>query len=820
MSRAKAYSAIGKTRTTSRSRTDKTYYGQGYRPLPSSYAKRQWYKTPFTITLLVGVIVSLLAGFGWYRSLRNQEKATFYDQASAAENQIGIAFRSDTTYLSAQRALMSTFPNITNKVFADWYRTSDIGPKSIGYVGFSYIVRVPNSDLYNFASQLYSDQPYGISVPNPANYQVYPNGLRPSYCLMKLGYLVGKSLYKTEATFDYCDPIGKASPFPAAFSSSENSASLKVIPPIAGYANEFFIVAPVYQSSTVPATVIGRQSGIRGWVLGGFSISKVLGYAAKTIPHAQISLYLHQNGTSVEVGQYNSAPSGLSVMTISTGLDSIWTVEFSESTGLAALIQGIVVMLFGLILTAGLVILIRMLARTREKAYELVDERTGELKHMALHDPLTGLPNRALVIDRAAQMLARTKREDIDIGVLFVDLDNFKDVNDTLGHQRGDQLLIAVASRLQAAIRPSDTVGRLGGDEFVVLVEDHSSEASPEEVADRILGVLARPFVLDEKEQIMLSVRASIGVAVGYRDNAENLLRDADIALYQAKQSGKSRYKLFKPEMQQALRDRLSHEMELRSALTNGEFFLEYQPVFDLKTLAISGVEALVRWRHPVHGVLFPVDFIPFAEETGVVGEIGNYVLQLACRQAAAWAAEGYQIPVSVNIAGQQLDSGEIVQDIRAALRSTKLEPSLLVLDLSEGILMRDADMMCKRLRELKQLGIGIAIDDFGTGYSSLAYLRRLPIDTLKIDGSFIKEVAGSPEGHALIRTLVQLGKTLGIGTLAEGIEDESQLTELQREQCDHGQGFLYSRPLSLDALKNLFVDNQSIARRPWPVNG
>ncbi len=786
----------------------------------SSYSKQRWYTTPFAITLILCVIISFFIGFGWYRAARNQEKSSFYAQAAAAQDQIGVAFRSDIGYLEAERALITTFPNITNKIFANWYSTTSIGPRSIGNVGFSYIVRVPNSGLYNFASKLYQDPPYGIKVPPPSSYAVYPPGARSSYCLMKIGYVAAKPLYATEVNFDYCDPSLNGTPFPKAFATAEDRATFVVIPPVGKYTKEFFMIAPVYRGDVVPSTLSGRQSQLTGWVLSAFSVAKILSFVAKTIPNTGISLYLNTSGSTTKVGQYRSVNSGPFAINISLDVDSVWQVDFSRNSSFGPLIQGAGITLLGLILTAALVILIRMLAKTREKAYELVDERTGELKRMALHDPLTGLPNRALVIDRATQLLARTKREDMDVGVLFIDLDNFKDVNDTLGHQRGDQLLVAVASRLTAAVRPSDTVGRLGGDEFVVLLEDHSGEASPEEVADRILGILSRPFILDEKEQIMLSVRASIGIAIGYRENADNLLRDADIALYQAKQSGKSRYKLFKPEMQQALKERMAHEMELRTALTNGEFFLEYQPVFDLKTLSVSGVEALVRWRHPKHGVLFPIDFIPFAEETGVVGEIGTYVLQLACRQAAAWANQGYPIPISVNISGQQLDSGEIIQDVKAVLRSSKLDAGLLVLDLSEGILMRDADMMSRRLRELKQLGVGIAIDDFGTGYSSLAYLRRLPIDTLKIDGSFIKEVAGSPEGHALIRTLVQLGKTLGIDTLAEGIEDESQLTELQREQCDYGQGFLYSRPLTPDALKDLLDRNQNSVRHIWPVNG
>ena len=284
------------------------------------------------------------------------------------------------------------------------------------------------------------------------------------------------------------------------------------------------------------------------------------------------------------------------------------------------------------------------------------------------------------------------------------------------------------------------------------------------------------------------------------------------MALYQAKQAGKSRYVLFHPEMQLAVQDRLALEMDLRVAIAKGQLFVEYQPTFDLRTLAMTGVEALVRWQHPTRGLIGPDDFIPIAEESGQIGAIGRFVLAEACAQAAGWSREGRIVPLSVNVSGRQLESDDLPGDVQSALVDSGLDPSLLTLELTETVLMRDADSTSRRLRSLKDIGVRIAIDDFGTGYSSLAYLRQFPVDALKIDRSFINGIARSTEARALIHTLVQLGKTLGLDTFAEGIEDEAQLAQLQREQCDHGQGFYYSRPLPPDAVEELFLPSSSDA--------
>ena len=435
-----------------------------------------------------------------------------------------------------------------------------------------------------------------------------------------------------------------------------------------------------------------------------------------------------------------------------------------------------------------------------------------ELAHRAMHDEMTGLPNRALIMDRCEQLLARAVRTGNRIAVLFVDLDDFKDVNDGFGHATGDALLVAVAARLSTAIRANDTIGRMGGDEFVVLTEHIASGPGPELVAERILELMREPFHLETLESVSLSVTASIGIATGPRGVPAELLRDADVALYRAKALGKARYVSFQPEMFSAVKNRLELERDLRGALEFGQFFLLYQPTVDLSTLEITGVEALIRWRHPTRGVVSPIEFIPVLEESGSIVEIGRWVLKEACMQAAAWQKRGLSLSMSVNVSARQLESDGLIDDVREALETSALRPNLLTLEITETTLMRDSDKTADRLEHLRDLGVRIAIDDFGTGYCSLSYLRRFPIDVLKIDRSFVSGLSESEDARALVRTLVRLGKDLGLRTLAEGIEDDEQLAELRKEHCEAGQGFLFARPLDPSALDDLLESHRLLA--------
>jgi diguanylate cyclase (GGDEF)-like protein len=439
----------------------------------------------------------------------------------------------------------------------------------------------------------------------------------------------------------------------------------------------------------------------------------------------------------------------------------------------------------------------------RSRADEELTSRQEELAFLATHDALTGLPNRTLILDRVERMLVRSRRHPATVAVLSIDLDNFKAINETLGRGAGDELLRAVAARLGGVVRDIDAFGRLGGDEFVLVTEETSLAAGPEPIAEHLLEALKQPFELEGPGENRPTLAANIGIAVGSRESAEELLRDADTAMYRAKLAGRNRYVVFEPGMQDAAQSRMELKMSLREAFEHQQFFLVYQPTFDLRTLIPTGMEALIRWNHPTRGVIQPDDFVPLLEETGMIVEVGSWVLREACRQGAAWRASGYPVGMAVNVSALQLEAEAFVDDVGDALAESGLDPSALTIEITETTIMSDAEQTVDRLAMVRELGVRIAIDDFGSGYSSLAYLQRFPVDVLKIDRSFIARLTQDSEGETLIRTLVQLGKSLSIETLAEGIEQSSELSLLKEEQCRSGQGFLFARPLDVPACES-----------------
>ncbi|MGE0461200.1 MAG: putative bifunctional diguanylate cyclase/phosphodiesterase, partial [Vicinamibacterales bacterium] len=418
------------------------------------------------------------------------------------------------------------------------------------------------------------------------------------------------------------------------------------------------------------------------------------------------------------------------------------------------------------------------------------------LWQQAFRDPLTRLANRNLFRDRVEHAIALAQRERRRVAVMFLDLDNFKNVNDTLGHDAGDRLLRAVAERLVRAMRTTDTVARLAGDEFAVLLEGVDTAADLDRPAAAVVQAFGPPFVLVDSE---VRVSTSVGVALWAPNTpADELLSYADIAMYQAKAAGKGRYVVFEPRMLEALRERLRLEADIERALANSELFLEYQPVVTLDSRRLLGAEALIRWRHPARDVLTPKDFIQVAEESGHVIELGRWVLQQACKDWKRWCLETgacQDVHLAVNVSGRHLQQGDLVRDVDHALRASGLDPRCLVLELTERTIMDNTSTNLERLHELKALGVRLAIDDFGIGYSSLAYLHRFPIDILKIDRSFVSRLVTDGEGPELARAVVMLGETLGLDTIAEGVESERQAAALLALGCKAGQGFLFARP-------------------------
>jgi len=424
------------------------------------------------------------------------------------------------------------------------------------------------------------------------------------------------------------------------------------------------------------------------------------------------------------------------------------------------------------------------------------------LKHQALHDSLTGLPNRGLFVDRLGHALARTRRRrGRRVAVLYMDLDGFKVINDSLGHEAGDLLLVVVADRLRRSLRPEDTLARFGGDEFVVLVEDVDDPGEAVRVAERITGELRRPFTVGGRE---LYAGASIGIALGdaRSKTPEDFVRDADTAMYRAKEEG-SDYLLFDPAMYERAVSRLELENDLRRAIEQEEFVVHYQPIISLETDEVWGLEALVRWEHPERGLLDPDKFVPIAEESGLVVPMGEAVLEEACRRAKGWQEERLHVPplvMSVNLSARQISRPDLAETVEGVLRRTGFEGNCLCLDVTETVYVRVLEGNTQALDRLRNMGVRISIDDFGTGYSSLSYLKRLPADALKIDKSFVKGLGEDVEDTAIVRMVIELAHTLGVEVIAEGVESRAQAALLAEMGCDMGQGYLFARPLPPEA--------------------
>jgi diguanylate cyclase (GGDEF)-like protein len=448
----------------------------------------------------------------------------------------------------------------------------------------------------------------------------------------------------------------------------------------------------------------------------------------------------------------------------------------------------------------------RLLHDALQHANTALEEK---LVHQALHDPLTGLANRVLFHERVNHAKERANRGD-RLAVLFLDLDQFKAVNDSLGHAEGDRLLETVARRLLQATRGCDTVARLGGDEFAVLLEGLAIEIDAPSVIERILEALRRPIALQGREVI---IGASIGVAhIEIGDTVDEVLRNADLAMYHAKAAGRGGYRVYEPGMHTAVLERLELEGALRRAVERREFRLLYQPIVDLKSGRLLGAEALIRWEHPTRGLISPSSFIPLAEETGLIVEIGHWALREACMQGKIWqddAQPGAAPTLSVNISGRQLMEPTLVSDVAAVLEESGFDPSLLTLEITESVLMQDTEWALTTMNQLKSLGLRLAIDDFGTGYSSLSYLQRFPIDTLKIDKAFVDGVANGTGDAVLARTIVALAGLLELNTVAEGVEGIDQRAQLIELGCVRAQGFLFARPLQVEQIDEIIRDDR-----------
>ncbi len=791
--------------------------------------RRRWWMLVASVILVLGLAVSLAGALLWRSSVRTHDKQTFQTIAADVSETTETLLRRDTDFVATLRAVLTMQPKLSAGGFSQWLTELDGHQRQVGGLGTLVVKSVPAAELAAFQGRRDADPAFRALVGGRVEPVV--RGDRARYCLLSAGgvntpYSPGIARLLQG---DWCNPRSSIGGYPTGGTSQADlmrsiadRGAFLVYPVMADGVSTFFVEAAFYRRGARLGSVTRRRAALVGWVSSSFEIPALIRSAVGEHRGLAVTLYHSNPGERPEL-MGRVGVTGTAVLFTHAAMlqiDGTWIVKVAGAgvvSGVSANVQGLLVLLSGAIVSFLLFVLVVVLTRSRERALEMVEEKTGQLRHQALHDALTGLPNRVLALDRAEQMLARARRQHLPVAALYVDVNGFKQVNDTFGHAAGDDLLRIVATRLAGVVREGDTAARLSGDEFVVLVEGSALDAGAGLVAERLLDVLRQPYDVKGGIGRQLSLTVSVGVASGLRGNAAELLRDADVALYEAKTAGSNCYVLFESGMQTAAQDRLTFEMDLAEALEHKQLFLLYQPTFDLQSENVIGVEALIRWRHPTRGIIPPVEFIPIAEESGLIVSIGRWVLGEACRQATTWHEQGHRIGMSVNVSGRQLDDDELVEDVRGALEHSGLDPGALTLEITETTLMRDAQATALRLRELKGLGVRIAIDDFGTGYSSLAYLRQFPVNALKIDRSFIGGIAASKEAAALIRTLVQLGKALQIETLAEGIEDQVQLETLQREHCDHGQGFLFSRPLDVSAVE-AFLQASDSSTQPLPT--
>lgn len=785
-------------------------------------AKSRLWLTVAAWLLVAGTAGSFFLANGVAKSAQRNSEATSRLASNEIAGTLKLALQHENDLVLAAQAHVNYAGNGTEAGFLKWAHSIGAMSRYPQLEGIGLVQIVLASQVPAFIARQAAGSQVGWHSTGP--FAIVPPGKRASYCFASLGLFRNASVSLPRG-YDYCTgPAGQVLQ-PTGVSSKPALAPLSF-----QHVKILSLSVPTSRGGSPPRTAAGRQSAFLGWV--GMLLVPGVDLATALDNHPDTSVALRYGGVKSKViFRGGSTPAGAQSDTIN--LHNGWTVITSSTVtggGILSNASARVLLLAGVLLSILMSALIIALSTGRARAMALVHERTDELRYQALHDPLTGLPNRSLILDRTEQMMARARRSHTSAAALFIDLDDFKDINDTLGHQAGDQLLTAVGERLLTALREGDTVGRLGGDEFILLVEGVSLSEGAQMVANRVLELLEQPFSIPESV-LPLSVSASIGVAEGDRHSPDDLLRDADIALYQAKALGKKCAVIFTPPMKVTVQLHRDLSLDLRDALDKNEFFILYQPVIDLHTNVCIGVEALLRWQHPGRGVVQPDEFIPELEMSGLIVPVGAWVLEEACRHGATWLDEGHQVAVSVNVSAKQLMLDRFIDDVKLALVVSGFDPHLLILELTETVLLQNDERAITNLTLLKTLGVRIAIDDFGTGYSSLAYLRRLPVDLLKIDQSFVSKIVDSADSLALVKVFVQIAKALNLETVAEGIETTMELQSLQAMDVKFGQGFLFSPPLALDAIEEFFnstehgttsvtrVDATPIVRPPYIAN-
>jgi diguanylate cyclase (GGDEF)-like protein len=740
----------------------------------------------------------VLVANGVARNDQTKAHRAFHQSVTATgiASTVKLALQQEEDLLVSASTFFAANPKATAAEFSGWARYAHALRRypelqKLGFVGF---VRAPEPVLSTPRVSLATSS---LGLREAAALRLAAAKRAPSYECVAVAQLARGSHGGSAVSG------GRCSASHAMLSARDTGRSI-YSPTSAAHAKALSVVTPVYRGAVLPVSVAGRRAAFVGWLREVLAPGVVLTQALSGHSDGAVRVRYRSAGANIAFSQGAPRPGAQST---TTNLHNGWTVRsFGPAAAGDLLSDGhaLVLMVGGVLLSVLLGLLIFVLG-TRARVRQAPAAAARNVPHEDLYDALTGLPNRALMLDRTERLLARTGRESgLLAGALFIDIDWFNDVSEKIGESAGEQLLTIVAERLEGVVRAQDSVGRLGGDEFVVLVESAARGARLESLARRIIEALHKPVELDDFGPSFF-VTASIGVAFGRYETADDLLRDARLAMYSAKSAGKDRYTLFNANMRSVTESRAVLEVELNNALAQRQFFLLYEPIYDLTTRKVAALEAVVRWMHPAKGVVEPSEFIPLAEETGLIVPIGRWMLEEACSRAAAWNVGGHRVGISVKASASQLDRDGFATDVRRALQQSGIEPSLLTLEIAETTVMRDVPVAAERLREIKHLGVRIAIDDFGSAYAYHSDLQRLPLDFLKVDRSSLAVSEDEAYRRWLLEAILIVGRDLSLAVIANGIESYEQMTALQAMGCMLAQGPFMGKPTPADAIVTVF---------------
>jgi diguanylate cyclase (GGDEF)-like protein len=744
-----------------------------------------------------GVVGTLVGAHAIARSDTRNAQVAFRQSSGQISSSLKLAVERQEDLTAAASTFFAANPDASPAEFQRWTRWAHVLRHDPALQRLGLIALIGPSQLASFQTRIAGSAGAARAPGSAASsssiggLRIIPSGARSNLCLSVATVAVAGSASPPPG-LDYCART------PGLLASRESGRSVETT----GRNGALTLQIPVYRGEITPVTATARRAAFVGWLRRVLSPAVLLAGALREHPGSAVGLG-YRAGTSnvsLTVGRPQSHAQRSSVK-----LHNGWSATIFGAAAAAGVLEDskALALLIGGILASVLLGLLVLLLGTGRLASSR--RRASEGSPEPFYDALTGLPNRALTLDLAERMVARAGRQSgMLAGALLIDIDWFEDVNDKLGRTAGDELLRIVAERLENVVRTGDTVGRVGGDQFLVLVESAARGVRLDSLARRVIEALHKPVALEDFGPSFF-LTASIGVAFGRYGASDELVRDAELALQAAKTAGKDRYTLFNANMRSVIEDRGMLEADLNAALQDTQFFLLYQPIYDLASRRVVALEAMIRWRHPTRGVLLPEEFIPLAEESGLIVPIGRWVLEEACNRAASWNVAGHRVGISVMVSANQLNRDGFATDVRRALQQSGIEPSLLTLEIAEATVMLDVEAAAERLQQAKELGVGIAIDDFGSGYAYRSDLKGLPLDFLKVDRSALAASDDEDYRSWLLEAILHFGEDLSLTVIAKGIETHGQLSAIQAMGCTMAQGYLTGEPTSVEKLEGVF---------------